>query len=192
MVNNLTKFNHLTQQTNHMKIQFGCGGNLLDGWQNHDIEVDIAETLPYVDNSALFVYASHVVEHVLPAQALSFFKECHRILVYDGVMRITVPSIARVYQMADQEYLDWLGRSGFGQPTRQSAIENLIVNHGHLAVWSHSTLCATIYAAGFDVVHGEVVGDSCHPELRGIDHHGKVIGEHNNWVESIVVEAIKK
>jgi predicted SAM-dependent methyltransferase len=176
-----------------MKIQFGCGGNLLEGWHNTDIDtVDITKPLPYPDGYASFLYASHVVEHVLPAQALSFFKECNRVLVRDGVLRVTVPSIARVHQMADQEYLDWLGKSGFGEPTRQSAIENLIVNHGHQSLWSHSTLCAAIYAAGFNQVYGENVGESCYADLRCIEAHGRVIGEHNNLVESIVVEAIKK
>jgi len=179
-----------------MKLNAGCGGTILDGWRNMDImftgedHIDITKPLPFTDNSAEFVVCCHCVEHTLPAQALAFFKECFRILIPGGVMRITVPSIGRVWAMADDEYLAWLESSGFGKANRRSAVENLIVNHGHLAVWGEDTLAAAIYAAGFDTKFAPV-GNSIHKELVGVEGHGKVIGEHNNWIESICVEGTK-
>lgn len=46
------------------KIQFGCGGNKLDGWENYDRDVNISKPLPFEDNSIRFIFAEHVLEHV--------------------------------------------------------------------------------------------------------------------------------
>ena len=174
-----------------MKIQFGCGGNRLPGWQNHDAEVDIRKPLPYGDAVADLVFAEHVVEHVAPADAWRFFTEVLRILRSGGVFRIAVPSIERVALLADKEYLAWLAKSGFGEATLRSAVENQIVNHGHLALWSEPLLKCCLEAVGFRAATPWPVHASGYPELRGIHGHGKVIGDRNNSIETITMEAVK-
>jgi len=171
-------------------IQFGCGSHHFEGWENYDAEVDITKPLPFEDGTVDACYASHVCEHVSAPDAFRFFKECHRILKSGGIMRICVPSIARVYALMDDDYIKWTKEAGFADGTPQGAVEHLITNHGHLACWDSGTLSAAIWAAGFRV--------SCHdlnqsgtPELCGLERHGEVIGENNNWIESIVVEGFK-
>jgi len=175
-----------------IKVQFGCGGNKLASWRNHDREVDITAPLPYENSTVNFAYASHVVEHVSGPQAFGFFQECNRILTIGGVLRICVPSIEQVMQRADKAYFTWLGNSGFGEPNMRSAIMNLVVNHGHLQTFSHGTLSAMLYGAGFDNIRVCQIGDSTHEELQGLEQHGKVIGQHQDWVESICVEGEKQ
>jgi predicted SAM-dependent methyltransferase len=167
------------------KLNLGCGGNILAGWENHDADVDIRNPLPYEDESIDFIFIEHCVEHVTTPDAVRFFAECLRILKYEGTLRIAVPSGDKIYDLADEPYLKWHGQSGFGDGTRRGAVRSILLDHGHLSAWNHSTLDACLFAAGFEEekIYGCDIG-----ELEG---HGKVIGEHNNAIETIVMEAVK-
>lgn len=173
------------------KLNLGCGGNILAGWENHDMDWNIEERLSCEDNLIDFILAEHVVEHTDSPTALRFFDECYRILKHGGVIRIAVPSVSQILLRADQQYLDWLGGSGFGEPTMRSALRNIVLNHGHKSCWSHEILGALLQAAGFEnqtICHA---GWSPYPELCGVEGHGKVIGDHNNKIETIIMEATK-
>jgi SAM-dependent methyltransferase len=62
---------------------------------------------------------------------------------------------------------------------------------GHKFLYDPQTLTAALREAGFvDVVECET-GESCDEHLRGIESHGKKIGEENNRFESMVFEAIR-
>jgi predicted SAM-dependent methyltransferase len=167
------------------KLNLGCGGNILDGWENHDADVDIRNPLPYEDESIDFIFIEHCVEHVTTPDAVRFFAECLRILKYEGTLRVAVPSGDKIYDLADSEYLKWHGQSGFGDGTRRGAVRSILLDHGHLSAWNHSILDACLFAAGFEQekIYGSTIG-----ELEG---HGKVIGDHNNEIETIVMEAVK-
>jgi SAM-dependent methyltransferase len=173
------------------KLNFGCGGNIIGGWENHDIDVDITKPLPYDNDSIDFIFAEHVVEHTDSPTALRFFDECYRILKTGGVVRIAVPSITEIYANADQQYLDWLGGSGFGDPTLISAVRTIVLNHGHLSCWNNEILNAMLFAAGFKSMEPRIVGSSAHPDLKGVEGHGNVIGHYINSLETIVMEATK-
>jgi predicted SAM-dependent methyltransferase len=86
-----------------VKLQFGCGGNRLEGWQNYDSEIDIAKPpLPFRDAYADFIFAEHVLEHVPLQEAIRFLRDCHRILKPGGTIRLAVPSIVRIRQFSDR------------------------------------------------------------------------------------------
>jgi predicted SAM-dependent methyltransferase len=167
------------------KLNLGCGSNILAGWENHDSDVDIRNPLPYEDESIDFIFIEHCVEHVTTPDAVRFFAECLRILKYEGTLRVAVPSGDKIYDLADSEYLKWHGQSGFGDGTRRGAVRSILLDHGHLSAWNHSILDACLFAAGFEQekIYGSTIG-----ELEG---HGKVIGDHNNEIETIVMEAVK-
>lgn len=167
------------------KLNLGCGGNILAGFENHDMDVDITKALPYEDNSIDFILIEHCVEHTTTPDAVRFFAECLRILKHEGTLRVAVPSADKIYDLADAGYLAWHGQSGFGDGTRRGAVRSILLDHGHLSAWNHSILEACLFAAGFEheKIYGSTIG-----ELEG---HGKVIGEHNNAIETIVMEAVK-
>ncbi|NBW20993.1 MAG: methyltransferase domain-containing protein [Caulobacteraceae bacterium] len=173
------------------KLNLGCGGNILQGWENHDIDIDITKPLPYEDNTIDLIFAEHVVEHTDSPTALRFFDECFRILKKGGVARIAVPSVSRIFLYADKEYLEWLCKSGLGQPTMNSAIRNIVLNHGHKSCWTGEILHALLFAAGFENIEPHFAGHSLRHELNDIEGHGKVIGDHNNKIETIIMEAVK-
>src|SRR5207253_2085587 len=65
------------------------------GIKRHDVA---SEPLPYIDGSFAAVYHSHLLEHVPPARAGFFLRECWRVLKVDGIVRVVVPDLE---QMAD-------------------------------------------------------------------------------------------
>lgn len=180
-----------------MKLNIGAGGNNLPGFLNTDINrtgkefLDATKPLPFPSESVDFVFCEHCAEHLSPADAWRLLKEIRRILKPGGVFRIAVPSIERVFELADREYLQHLSDAGCGAPTREAAVENQIVRHGHQAVWSVPLLQCCFDALGFTKAVECSVYSSEHPELRGLEGHGKVIGERNNLIETIVVEATR-
>lgn len=146
-----------------MKIQFGCGGNRLPGWKNHDQDVDITKPLPYAADVATFVFIEHCLEHVNGADGFRFMEEAHRILKPGGVLRICVPHLDRVRDVAH--------------------CRDLIVGHGHQMVYCWENICTMLQIAGFDTVT-QTGRAEC-------DSHHKVIGEAKDDLETLRVEARK-
>ncbi len=174
-----------------MKINLGCGGNYIEGWKNHDDDVDITNPLPFEDGSAEFMFAEHVVEHVTYEEALSFFRECHRVLSPGGVLRIAVPSIERIYFLADMDYMKFVSKWTDGKVSRRAAMDAILHAHGHKAPWTEGLLEASIFYAGFDHVSRRTPGYSSHEELQNVEGHGKVIGDHFNHIETVICEGTK-
>lgn len=146
-----------------MKVQFGCGGNILPGFKNHDTDVDITGELPYKDGSVDFILIEHCLEHVNMRDAFLFMERACRILKPGGVLRICVPHLARIQDLAH--------------------CRDLIVGHGHQAVWELSTMIVLLQIAGFDTVS--------ETGRRECDGHWKIIGEAKDDLETLRVEAKK-
>lgn len=143
-------------------VQFGCGGNILEGFINHDSDVDITKPLPYATGTVDFVLAEHVCEHVTTHQFLAFLDECYRILKPNGRIRLCMP------------VLDQL---------TNPAIRDIILNHGHLAAYSPTTIKKFVTAAGFH----EIVETKRKP----MDGHWKVIGKAKDDQETARIEATR-
>jgi SAM-dependent methyltransferase len=173
-----------------VKVNLGCGENRLAGWDNHDIDVDITRRLPWADGSTDFIFIEHCVEHVGYRQAIGFFEEALRVLRPGGVLRVVVPSIEQILAADDQAYWEFTKKWG-GEATRRGAARAILFSHGHEMAWTESLMRSLLTYAGFDPVTLSTVGSSSHPELRGVEGHGKVIGEAFNRIESMVFEATK-
>ena len=153
------------------KINIGCGTNVLEGWENYELqpnplsgigELDITKPLPFQDASVDFILIEHVLEHVTGPQAFRFMQEAHRVLCKDGILRICVPWLA---------YLTKEERVG------------IITLHGHLMVYSNNSLYLMLDTAGFAVVR-----TTCRRECDG---HWRVIGKALDHRETLRVEAIR-
>lgn len=86
-----------------MKINLGCGSDILKGWENVDIRagdgVDVVcnvSALPFDDNSVERIYASDVLEHIMYAQVPTALKEWYRVLMHRGTLTIKVPSLSTI------------------------------------------------------------------------------------------------
>lgn len=154
-----------------MKVQFCCGTNKLDGWKNHDIEVDITKPLPYADNSLEQVLIEHGLEHVSCAEGFRFLREAYRILRPGGVLRVCVPELDRL-------------------SLKKAA--DIITNHGHKRIFCvaknifcEKTLRQFLVTAGFAPDRMVVT------ERKPCDGHWKVIGEELDRLETLRMEATK-
>jgi predicted SAM-dependent methyltransferase len=84
-------------------LNLGCGARRHPGWTNVDLRpaaadvlaVDLRQPLPFPDRSFDAVYASHVVEHLVPSEALDLLREARRVLRPQGIVRLVVPDLER-------------------------------------------------------------------------------------------------
>jgi predicted SAM-dependent methyltransferase len=83
------------------RLNLGCGNRFIDGWTNVDFtshspsvqQHDLSKGIPFADNSFDLVYHSHVLEHFSKLDGLTFIRECYRVLVPGGHIRIAVPDL---------------------------------------------------------------------------------------------------
>ena len=167
------------------KIQFGCGGNRLQGWENYDYEVDISKPLPFQDSVADAVLAEHVVEHVTIHQAWNFIEECFRILIPGGFLRLAVPCVSKIFHESDDEYYAFIAKHGWGSPTKKDAVKSIIFNHGHQTIWEQSSLNSIVQCMGFKLL------DQPPEIMAGTLNHQHVIGNKINSIETIYVDCVK-
>ena len=149
-----------------MNIQFCCGHNKLDGWVNHDSEVDITQRLPYDDNTVDFILIEHGLEHVNCAQGLQFLDEAYRILSPRGTIRVCVPTLEKID--GDMSH---------------SHARDLCLGHGHQNLFSELTLMQMLWCAAFRNI--------TRTGRKDCDSHWKTIGREKDDLETLRMEAVK-
>lgn len=94
-----------------LKLNLGSGKRNLDGFINIDAIEHTPQTvvgdildLDYEDNVATELYSEHVIEHLDRKQLDLFFKECKRLLSFNGTMTIVGPCLLNTIQ----DYVDGL------------------------------------------------------------------------------------
>ena len=172
------------------KINLGCGGNILAGWENYDAEVDISKPLPFGDHMVDFILAEHVLEHIHVHEGYRFLEEAFRVLRPGGVLRLCVPGIEQIFLHYNDAYGQFIEKAGFGGSTRRNAVEAILFNHGHQAAWTKELLTILLTTIGFKPEESEP-RKSRFAELVDGDGHWKVIGETFNGIETVVIDAVK-
>ena len=148
-----------------MKVQFGSGSNILEGFDNRDSETNITQRLPYLDNSVDFILIEHCLEHVNCADGLKFMDEAYRILKKDGLLRICVPTLNLII------------------PHNRTHARDLILGHGHQNLYTQESLTQMLWCAGFEKVY-TTMRSEC-------DRHWMVIGAEKDHMETLRMEARK-
>lgn len=167
------------------KIQLGCGGNRIAGWENYDSEVDISKKLPFESDSVDAVLAEHVLEHISIQDSWNFIEEVYRILKKGGNMRLAVPCVSKIFNESDQEYYDFIKKHGWGAANKKDAVRSIIFNHGHQTIWEQSSLDSIVQVMGFTILNHV-------PEvMQGTLNHHHVIGVKINNIETIFVDCQK-
>lgn len=145
------------------KVQFCCGGNILPGWDNRDIDCDMTKLpLPYADGAVDLILMEHGLEHFTVAQALAILDEFRRILKPGGMIRICCPVLERLNPGAGRD---------------------IALNHGHLIIFSTQSLKDFIRIAGFANIRETA--------RSHFDGHWKVIGKEKDDIETARIEANK-
>jgi SAM-dependent methyltransferase len=87
----LAKYPHIRKLLRYISI---VPPQLLDIPVSPNIFVhDVSKSLPFSDNYFSCIYASHLLEHLYLEEGKNLLKECYRILVPNGVLRMVVPDL---------------------------------------------------------------------------------------------------
>jgi len=162
-----------------IKANFGCGDNILEGWNNHDIRLDgldCAERLPYDCDTVNFILAEHLIEHMQPHEALFFLDECYRVLKPGGVARIGIPDLDNIKNL-DGSYEVFLNIEIASEKrvvrSRRDSMRTVMTHWGHKSFWTGPLLEHVLWTVGFENVIRQEYGKSEHIELSEIDGHYK-------------------
>jgi predicted SAM-dependent methyltransferase len=101
-----------------LRLHLGCGSVHIPGMLNVDglpaPHVDLVRAVddlsPFSAESAVLIYASHVLEHFPHHRVQSIIREWCRVLQPGGILRLAVPdfdALLRVYH-AEGDRLDWI------------------------------------------------------------------------------------
>lgn len=85
-------------------LNLGCGQRFLSDWVNLDFissnknikAHNLNDGIPFPDNYFDLIYHSHVLEHFTKKDAEKFIKECYRVLMPGGVIRIATPDLEQI------------------------------------------------------------------------------------------------
>lgn len=160
-----------------LKLHLGCGGIIFDGWKNidvlppADVRHDLTTGIPFSDGSVDFIYSEHFFEHLLPDAGGTLMRECRRVLVSGGTMRVAMPSLSYVvkkYLSTEWRDQDWLKRPEHGFIRTPAEMLNIGLRWwGHQWMYDEEELETRLRDAGFTQFVRREFGESDHPELRG-------------------------
>jgi predicted SAM-dependent methyltransferase len=172
----------LAQAPRPLKLNLGCGDIFFAGWVNVDLDDlrranliwNLTDRFPLSDGSCSLIYSEHVIEHFGVEDGLKIFRECRRLLVPGGVLRVAMPSLeycvesyARDSWRPDFERWEELR----GVKTRCEALNVAMRWWGHQWLYDREELHRRLGEAGFnqcrDVEWGRSpVQELCNRETR--------------------------
>lgn len=145
---------------------------------------DVSKRIPAGDGSVDCIYSSHMIEHLSRWQALAFLRECRRVLVPGGILRLATPDLAlmiRDYESGSSPFLDehrtradafcaeyaaWSDPPG---STLRRMIRKVAGGDNHQWLYDSESLAALLREGGFTQV--EVCGfrEGSLPELERVE-----------------------
>jgi predicted SAM-dependent methyltransferase len=188
-------------------LHLGCGELKRPGWLNTDAEpasddvvaLDMRGPYPFESDSFSAVYTEHSIEHLDLAGGREMLRHCYRVLKPHGVLRVATPDQHQIISLlsddspAAKNYLHWAYRQfHLGPPnTPALVVNNFFREWGHQLIYDELTLSELLREIGFCDVQRMEIGHSQYPELDGAEMHGLSIGEEQNRIETMVLEATK-
>ena len=118
---NEKKYAQKSENIPHVKLNLGCGQQIIDNWVNVDYFIgarlakfkifnfffniswdkrifihDLTKKFPWKDNSVDVIYTSHTLEHFDREEGLFVLNESKRVLKKGGIIRILVPDLKEI------------------------------------------------------------------------------------------------
>lgn len=190
------------------KLHLGAGTNVLEGWFNTDLSpsspevffLDSTLRFPFEDATFRYVFSEHHIEHLDYEEGLFTLRECLRVLAPGGVLRLATPSLETLADLVAAEptgpqerYIRFMSERFIdlrSPPNAAGVVNNAFKNWGHRFLYDRPTLLSSLREAGFVKPSFVSPGESGQGFLRGIEGHGRFIGDEDiNRFETMVVEA---
>jgi predicted SAM-dependent methyltransferase len=197
------------QKNTIRKLQIGAQSNSIDGWLNVDIlpkentvaYMDATEPFPFENNTLDYIFSEHMIEHVTYEGGAKMLRECYRTLKPGGRIRIATPDLQTVVRvLTDSQdptvqryiryYVDrFVGPTVPYDPAQM--VNTLFYQFGHQFIYNESSLKHALQQAGFTGVRRCEVGVSDDPMLQRVEQHMVELGDANNTLETMILEATK-
>lgn len=177
------------------RVHLGAGSRQISGWINvdappSDLCVNLARGIPLPTASVRLLFCSHLLEHLYyPSEAQTLLRDCFRVLVPGGRLRLIVPDAElclRAYAQGNDAFFASRRLQWDGWPQRRTALEDTLpylgafpdagaLHESHRYGYDFETLRAALVRVGFAVVERSAYMASALPELR-IDDASSVAG----------------
>ncbi len=198
-------------QSEPHKIHLGCGPALIDGWINIDVHpaplsMNVLWGLPFQDQSSIYVFVSHLLEHLFfPRDVMGFLRDVFRVLKPGGKIRIVVPDVEKcisAYQTNDRNFFDSRIAHWPWWPANATRLEDFLSYAGvgpdpgylfesHKYGYDFETLKKVLSETGFIGIAQSEYMQSADANLR-IDHFSDVAAaKYGDLYYSLFVEATK-
>ena len=140
-----------------IKLHLGSGGNYIEGWINIDtgskIKVDecfdLRNPLPYQNNSINFIYNEHFIEHLTYDQGFLLLKECYRVLMPTGVLRISTPNLEWIVEKYVENNITEWANIRFNPISKCFMLNESLRRWGHQFVYDPPELKNILRLSGF-------------------------------------------
>jgi predicted SAM-dependent methyltransferase len=139
-----------------VKFNLGCGDDYKQGYVNVDCfniknvdETWDIKKIPYPDNSADEILASHVIEHFDANTGISVLKEWYRALKPNGILKIETPDLLGTCQdfvAASENRRIFLYNNFF-------SMADITPGQAHLFLYTETQLKGCLQNIGFQRIH---------------------------------------
>ncbi len=168
-------------------VNVGAGSSGRAGWVNADSNrfkgvnclIDCRSHIPFQDESVRGIFTEHFLEHIdYTEEAPRFLRECQRVLVKGGVLRVIVPDAAQYLRAYIADGWDEMHAIGRLTPNRQDLylsgcyrtkieLVNEVFRQGyqHKFAYDVETLALVLREAGFSKTERMAFGRSLDPKL---------------------------
>ena len=148
------------------------------------------DALPFPDGRFTFIFSEHFFEHLFLDEAMALFGECRRVLVPQGVMRVSVPDAElRTYEAPEP--------LGFPDPRMPFTDPDK-----HKTRWSIYSLSEALQRCGFEVVplrfcdregiyHSNMPSKNAAPYIHCAEDDLVFRDDYLRRARSLIVDAIK-
>ena len=139
------------------RVNVGCGPLPLPGYDNLDLRAydewegrtdcrlhDVREGLPFADGSVAEVRGDQFPEHLTLEELAAFLRECRRVLVERGELRLSFPDTITIAEWAAGGELDAIPENN-GRPPIEGVPPGMMVLqiHARDEQWGH-VICVTV------------------------------------------------
>ena len=155
------------------KLHLGAGSHLLPGWANIDlygpIAWDLRKPLPVASKSVRLIYSEHFIEHVTRDEGLRLLKDCRRVLLPEGTIRISTPDLRALLDDYQNGKFDGAPEAGWFPNSPCEMVNDALRLWGHQFVYDEPELRSLLAEAGFKNVRRVEWGQSEIPGLRNLE-----------------------
>jgi len=184
----IRKANKLKKQKNIL-VNLGCGPYGREkGWVNLDlfpiqhvyIRTDCRKKLILGDNSCAGVHIEMFLEHVDPFDELPYLlKECYRVLIPTGVLRIIVPDAEKFIKAYLGYGWEEMNTISYGKEDwsviyscKMEALNHVFLQgYEHFGGWDFDRLQLVLQKAGFKMINRVKFNEGSFPEIIDREFH---------------------